>query len=92
MTKLKGKVLAGKVVVKNAEAESQTASGLYIPELAKEKPSKGTVVLVGAARKDEPMEVKEGDEILYSKYGGQEFSIGDDKYLLINQNDILFIF
>lgn len=91
MTKLKGKILAGKVLVKPAEAEEKTASGIIIPDSAKEKPRQGTVVLVGAAKKDEPVEVKEGDKVLYGKYAGQELVIDDVEYLLIAQTDILFI-
>ena len=91
MTQKKKKILAGKVLVKPAEAESKTASGLFIPDSAQEKPRKGVVVLVGAAKKDEPMEVKVGDEILYSKFGGQELVIDGEDYLLINQSDIIFI-
>ena len=66
MTKLKGKILAGKVLVKPDEAEAKTASGLFIPDSAQEKPRKGVVVLVGAAKKDEPMEVKAGDLVAYA--------------------------
>ena len=91
MGQLKGKVLAGKVLVKPHEAEEKTASGIIIPDSAKEKPRQGKVVLVGAAKKDEPMEVKEGDEVLYGKYSGQELIINDEEYLLISQSDILFI-
>ena len=91
MTKVKGKILAGKVLVKPAEAEEKTASGIIIPDSAKEKPRQGKIVLVGAAKKDEPMEVKEGDEVLYGKYSGQELVINDEEYLLISQNDVLFI-
>ena len=60
MAQLKGKILAGKVLVKPYEAEAKTASGIIIPDSAKEKPRQGKVVLVGAAKKDEEMEVKEG--------------------------------
>lgn len=91
MTKLKGKILAGKVLVQPAEAETKTASGIIIPDSAKEKPLQGTVIMVGAAKKDEPVEVKEGDQVLYGKYAGQEITIDDETYLLINQSDILFI-
>src|SRR4030042_1939945 len=64
MAQLKGKILAGKVLVKPFEAEAKTASGIIIPDSAKEKPRQGKVVLVGAAKKDEEMEVKEGDDKL----------------------------
>jgi chaperonin GroES len=91
MAQLKGKVLAGKVLVKPNEAESKTASGIIIPESAKEKPRQGTIILVGAPKKDEEMEVKKGDVVLYGKYSGQELTINGDDYLLISQSDILFI-
>jgi len=91
MTKIKGKILAGKVLVKPNEAEEKTASGIIIPDSAKEKPRQGKVVLVGAAKKDEVMEVKEGDKVLYGKYAGQELSIDGEDYLLISQTDLLFI-
>ncbi|HOF46496.1 MAG: co-chaperone GroES [Salinivirgaceae bacterium] len=88
---MKGKVLAGKVLVKPMEAEEKTASGIYIPDSAKEKPQQGTIMLVGAAKKDEQVEVKVGDTVLYGKYSGTEITINNDKYLLMNQSDILFI-
>ncbi len=91
MAEIKGKVLAGKVLVKPMEAEEKTASGLYIPDSAKEKPQQGTVVLVGVAKKDEQVEVKVGDVVLYGKYSGTEITINNDKYLLMNQTDVLFI-
>jgi len=79
------------VLVKPNEAEEKTASGIIIPDSAKEKPRQGKVILVGAAKKDEDMEVKKGDVVLYGKYAGQELSIDGDDYLLISQTDILFI-
>jgi len=91
MAKLKGKILAGKVLVKPDAAEEKTASGIIIPDSAKEKPRQGKVVLAGAAKKDEVMEVKEGDTVLYGKYAGQELSIEGEDYLLISQSDVLFI-
>jgi chaperonin GroES len=91
MAKLKGKVLAGKVLVKPHEAEAKTASGIIIPDSAKEKPRQGTVVLTGAAKKDEEMEIKVGDVVLYGKYSGQELSIDGEDYLLISQSDVLYI-
>jgi chaperonin GroES len=77
--------------VKPHEAESKTASGLIIPDSAKEKPRQGTVILVGVAKKDEEIEVKKGDVVLYGKYSGQELTIDNEDYLLISQSDILFI-
>ena len=91
MAQLKGKILAGKVLVKPDEAEAKTASGIIIPDSAKEKPRQGKVILVGAAKKDEEMEVKKGDEVLYGKYSGQELTIEGEDYLLISQSDVLFI-
>jgi chaperonin GroES len=91
MAQLKGKVLAGKVLVKPQEAEGKTASGIIIPESAKEKPRQGTIILVGGPKKDEEIEVKKGDVVLYGKYSGQELTINGDDYLLISQSDILFI-
>lgn len=83
--------MAGKVLVKPHEAEEKTSSGIIIPDSAKEKPRQGTVVMVGAPKKDEEMEVKVGDVVLYGKYSGQELNIDNDEYLLISQSDILFI-
>lgn len=91
MAKLKGKILAGKVLVRPHEPEEKTASGIIIPDSAKEKPQQGTIVLVGAAKKDEDMEVKDGDVVLYGKYAGQELNIDGEDYLLMSQSDILYI-
>ena len=91
MTALKGKVLAGKILVQPQEAEKKTASGIIIPDSAKEKPQQGKVVLVGTAKKDETMEVKVGDTVFYGKYAGTELSIDGVDYLLLNQTDVLYI-
>jgi chaperonin GroES len=91
MAQLKGRILAGKVLVKPHEAEEKTASGIIIPDSAKEKPRQGTVILIGAPKKDEEMEVKKGDVVLYGKYSGQELTINGEDYLLVSQSDILFI-
>lgn len=91
MAQLKGKVLAGKVLIKPQEAEEKTASGIIIPDSAKEKPRAGTVILVGAAKKDEAMELKKGDVVLYGKYSGQELNIDGTDYLLLSQSDVLYI-
>ena len=91
MAELKGKILAGKILVKPSEAEDKTASGIIIPETAKEKPQHGQVVMVGTDKKDEPMEIKVGDKVLYGKFAGQELNIDEEDYLLISQNDVLFI-
>ncbi len=91
MAELKGKILAGKVLIQPSAAEEKTPGGLIIPDTAKEKPQQGKVVMVGAARKDEPMEVKKGDTVLFGKFAGQELTIDGTEYLLISQNDVLFI-
>jgi len=91
MAELKGKILAGKILVKPSEAEEKTASGIIIPETAKEKPQNGKVVMIGADKKDEPMEIKVGDQVLYGKFAGQELNIDEEDYLLISQSDVLFI-
>ncbi len=77
--------------MKPSEAEEKTASGIIIPDTAKEKPQNGKVVMVGSDKKDEPMEVKVGDLVLYGKFAGQELTIEDEDYLLISQSDVLFI-
>ena len=91
MAELKGKILAGKILVKPSEAEEKTASGIIIPDTAKEKPQNGSVVMVGADKKYEPMEIKVGEQVLYGKFAGQELSIDDEDYLLMSQSDVLFI-
>ena len=91
MAELKGKILAGKVLVKPSAAEEKTASGIIIPETAKEKPQNGEVIMVGSDKKDEPMEIKVGDQVLYGKFAGQELTIDAEDYLLISQSDVLFI-
>lgn len=91
MAKLKGRILAGKILVEPTLAEEKTSSGIIIPEAAKEKPQQGTVLMVGADKEDEPMEVKVGDVVLYGKYAGQELTIDGGDYLLISQADVLFI-
>lgn len=85
------KPLADRVVILPKEAETKTASGLYIPDTAKEKPQQGTVVAVGPGKKDEPMEVKTGDVVLYGKYAGTEVNIDGKDYLIMKQADILAI-
>ena len=91
MAELKGKILAGKVLIEPQEAEKKTAGGLIIPDSAKEKPLSGKVVLVGVAKKDEVMEVKVGDVVFFGKYAGTELTIDGKDYLLVNQTDVLFI-
>ena len=83
--------LADRVVIEPKAAETQTASGLYIPDTAKEKPQQGTVVAVGPGKKDEPMEVKVGDVVIYGKYAGTEVSVDGKDYLIMKQAEILAI-
>lgn len=83
--------LADRVVLEPKEAETKTASGLYIPDSAKEKPQQGKVVAAGPGKVDEPMEVKVGDEVLYGKYAGTEVTVDGVKYLIVKQSDILAI-
>ena len=85
------KPLADRVLIQPKEAETKTASGLYIPDTAKEKPSEGKVLAVGPGKKDEPMEVKVGDEVIYGKYSGTEVTVDYVKYLIVKQSDILAI-
>ncbi len=85
------KPLADRVLVEPKEAETKTASGLYIPDTAKEKPQEGKVIAVGPGKKDEPMEVKVGDEVMYGKYAGTEVTVEGKKYLIVKQSDILAI-
>ena len=91
MAELKGRILAGKILVEPLAMEEKTASGIIIPDSAKEKPLQGKVVLVGADKKDEPMELKVGDTVFYGKYSGTELSINGEDYLLMSQTDILYI-
>lgn len=85
------KPLADRVLVEPKEAETKTASGLYIPDTAKEKPQEGKVIAAGPGKKDEPMEVKVGDEVLYGKYAVTEVTVEGKKYLIVKQSDILAI-
>ena len=88
---VKIKPLADRVLVAPAEAEQKTAGGIIIPDTAKEKPQKGTVVAVGPGKKDEPMTVKEGNTVLYGKYSGTELQLDGENYLIMKENDIYAI-
>ena len=79
MATLNIKPLADRVLVEPLEAETKTASGIIIPDSAKEKPQQGVVIAVGAGKKDEPMTVKVGDKVLYGKYSGNEISVDGKK-------------
>ena len=83
--------LADRVLVAPAAAEEKTASGIIIPDTAKEKPQRGEVVAVGNGKKDEPMTVKVGDSVLYGKYSGTEISVEGKDYLIMRESDILAI-
>jgi len=85
------KPLADRVLVEPAPAESTTASGIIIPDTAKEKPQRGTVVAVGTGKVDEPMTVKEGDTVLYGKYAGTELQVEVKDYLIMRESDIFAI-
>ena len=85
------KPLADRVVVEAAAAEEKTASGIIIPDTAKEKPQKGEVVAVGAGKKDEPMTVKVGDTVLYGKYAGTEVNVDGTDVLIMRESDIFAI-
>ena len=85
------KPLADSVLVKPAAAEEKTVGGIIIPDSAKEKPLRGTVLAVGNGTKDEPMILKEGDQVLYGKYAGTELEFEGEKYLIIKQQDVLAV-
>jgi chaperonin GroES len=93
---LKLKPLADRLVVEPTEREDVTASGIYVPETAKEKPQEGKVIAVGPGRQDDegkriPMDIAVGDRVLYAKYGGTELKLEDKKYLILKESDILAI-
>ncbi|MBA3293166.1 MAG: co-chaperone GroES [Actinomycetota bacterium] len=95
-TKVRIKPLEDRVVVQANEAETTTASGLVIPDTAKEKPQEGTVIAVGPGRIDDkgqrvPMDVAEGDTVIYSKYGGTEVKYGGEDYLVLSARDLLAV-
>jgi len=91
MAKVNFKPLADRVLVEPAAAEEKTASGIIIPDTAKEKPQKGSIVAVGEGKKDEPITVKVGDKVLYGKYSGTEITIDGTEYLIMKQSDIFGI-
>lgn len=85
------KPLADRVIIRPAQAEEVTAAGIIIPDSAKEKPLKGTVIAVGPGTKDEVMELKDGDTVLYGKYAGTELEIEGNKVLIMRQSEVLAI-
>ena len=86
------KPLADRVLVEPAPAEQKTASGIIIPDTAKEKPLKGTIVAAGPGKIDEPMTVKNGDTVLYGQYSGTEIKLDGNTYLIMRESDIYGIF
>lgn len=91
------KPLGDRVIVEPLERDEKTASGIYVPETAKEKPQEGLVLAVGDGRWDEEgkrriaMEVKQGDKVIFAKYSGSEIKVDDKKYLILSEKDILAI-
>jgi chaperonin GroES len=95
-TKIKLRPLGDRVVVERDEAEERTAGGIVLPDKAKEKINRGKVIAVGDGRWDDkgnrvPMQVKTGDRVLFSKYGGDDFKPEEEEYLLIRETDILAV-
>lgn len=91
MSQVNIKPLADRVLVQPAAAEEKTASGIIIPDTAKEKPQKGQVIAVGTGKKDEPLTVKVGDQILYGKYAGTEITVDGKEYLIMRESDIFAV-
>ena len=91
MSKVNIKPLADRVIIEPAAAEEKTASGIIIPDTAKEKPQQGSVVAIGDGKKDEPITVKVGDNVLYGKYAGTELKLEGNDYLMMRESDILAI-
>ncbi|NLN33590.1 MAG: co-chaperone GroES [Flavobacteriaceae bacterium] len=91
MSEISIRPLADRVVVAPAPAETQTASGIIIPDTAKEKPQQGTIVAAGNGKPEEPMTVKVGDKVLYGKYSGTELKWEGKDYLIMRESDILAI-
>jgi chaperonin GroES len=91
LSEIKFLPLADRVIIQQAEAETKTASGIIIPDTAKEKPQKGTVIAVGKGTKENPITVSVGDTILYGKYAGTELKYNESDYLIMKESDILAI-
>lgn len=91
MSKINIKPLSDRVLIKPSVAETTTASGIIIPDSAKEKPQQGTIVAVGNGLKDQPMTVKVGDTVLYGKYAGTELKFGGEDFLIMKESDIYAI-
>ena len=88
---MKIKPLSDRVLIKPDKAEEKSAGGIIIPDSAKEKPLKGKVIAVGKGTKDEAMELKEGNEVLYGKYAGTEIEIEGEKLMIMRQSDVLAV-
>lgn len=88
---MKLRPLADRVLIAPVAAEEVTASGIIIPDSAKEKPLKGKVLATGEGTKDEPMVLREGDEVLYGKYAGTEIDLDGEKALIMRQNEVLAV-
>ena len=96
MAEMKMKPLGDRVIVEPLEQEEKTASGIILPETAKEKPQQGTVLAVGPGRRDDagkrvPMDVKVGDKVLFQKYGGTEVKLDDKKVIVMKESDVMAI-
>ena len=91
MAKVKVRPLGDRVLVEPAPAEEKTVSGIIIPDTAKEKPQRGSIVAIGTGKKDEPLTVKVGDTVLYGKYAGTELTIDGRDYLIMRESDIFAI-
>ena len=91
MSKINITPLADRVIVKQEEAETTTASGIIIPDNAQEKPQKGKIVAIGKGTKENPITVKVGDTVLYGKYAGTELKYEEEDYLIMKESDILAI-
>tara|TARA_B100000902_G_C27277185_1_gene899520 strand:+ start:112 stop:390 length:279 start_codon:yes stop_codon:yes gene_type:complete len=91
MSKINIKPLADRILVQPLEAETKTASGIIIPDSAKEKPQKGNVVAVGPGTKENPVTVKVGNTVLYGKFSGTELKLENNDYLIMRESDILAI-
>ena len=91
MASVKIQPLADRVLIEPAAAEEKTASGIIIPDTAKEKPQKGKVIAVGTGKKGEPLTVKKGDNVLYGKYSGTEINLEGKDYLIMREADIFAI-
>ena len=94
MADLKGKILAGKILVQPQEAETKTSTGIIIPDSAKEKPAQGAIIAVGQGRvgddgKVRPLDVKAGDKVLFGRYAGTEIKIEGKEFLMMREEDIL---